>query len=95
MTRVLITGTAGGIGTGASAELRRRGATVVGVDLTGADSGGRQPPGSSAASAEVLARLGSLDGLSTCVFGSWARGELTTESDDDWAVAGGAALRAL
>lgn len=25
-------------------------------------------------------------GVSTCVFGSWARQELTTESDDDWAV---------
>ena len=40
----------------------------------------------SAAVSDVLARVGSLDGLSTCVFGSWARGELTTESDDDWAV---------
>jgi hypothetical protein len=35
---------------------------------------------------EVLGRVGTLDGLSTCVFGSWAREELTTDSDDDWAV---------
>jgi len=35
---------------------------------------------------EVLGRLGTLDGLSTCVFGSWAREELTSDSDDDWAV---------
>jgi NAD(P)-dependent dehydrogenase (short-subunit alcohol dehydrogenase family) len=34
---VIITGAAGGIGTAASAELRRAGATVVGLDLTGAD----------------------------------------------------------
>ncbi|HEY6889598.1 MAG TPA: hypothetical protein VI300_17505 [Solirubrobacter sp.] len=34
----------------------------------------------------ALARAGSRDGLSTCVFGSWAREELTAESDDDWAV---------
>ena len=33
----------------------------------------------------MLARLGTLDGLSTCVFGSWAREELTAGSDDDWA----------
>jgi hypothetical protein len=26
------------------------------------------------------------DGVGTCVFGSWARGELTDGSDDDWAV---------
>lgn len=30
-----------------------------------------------------------LDGVSTCVFGSWARGELTDGSDDDWAVLAG------
>jgi len=35
--RILITGAAGGIGTAATAELRRRGATVVGLDLAGAD----------------------------------------------------------
>jgi NAD(P)-dependent dehydrogenase (short-subunit alcohol dehydrogenase family) len=35
--RVLITGAAGGIGTAATAELRAQGATVVGVDLHGAD----------------------------------------------------------
>ena len=38
MTRVLITGAGGGIGTAAMAELRKRGATVVGLDLqAGAD----------------------------------------------------------
>ena len=37
MKRVIITGAAGGIGTAATAELRRSGATVVGLDLTGAD----------------------------------------------------------
>jgi NAD(P)-dependent dehydrogenase (short-subunit alcohol dehydrogenase family) len=35
--RVLITGAAGGIGTAATAELRAQGASVVGVDLHGAD----------------------------------------------------------
>jgi nucleoside-diphosphate-sugar epimerase len=35
--RVVITGAAGGIGTAATAELRRRGAQVVGLDLQGAD----------------------------------------------------------
>lgn len=37
MIRVLITGAAGGIGTAATAELRKQGATVVGLDLRGAD----------------------------------------------------------
>jgi hypothetical protein len=36
--------------------------------------------------AAVLARVGTMGGLSTCVFGSWAREELTPGSDDDWAV---------
>jgi nucleoside-diphosphate-sugar epimerase len=35
--KVIITGAAGGIGTAATAALRRHGATVVGLDLTGAD----------------------------------------------------------
>ena len=35
--RVVVTGAAGGIGTAAIAELRRRGAQVVGLDLAGAD----------------------------------------------------------
>lgn len=33
-----------------------------------------------------LAEHASGNGVSTCVFGSWARGELTGESDYDWAV---------
>jgi len=33
-----------------------------------------------------LAELEVADGVSTCVFGSWARDELTEESDYDWAV---------
>jgi nucleoside-diphosphate-sugar epimerase len=33
LTRVLITGAAGGIGSAAAAELRARGARVVGLDL--------------------------------------------------------------
>lgn len=33
-----------------------------------------------------LAGLEVADGVSTCVFGSWARNELTEESDYDWAV---------
>jgi hypothetical protein len=39
-----------------------------------------------AAVTAALAREGAGAGLSTCVFGSWAREELTAESDDDWAV---------
>jgi hypothetical protein len=39
-----------------------------------------------------LAEHPELDGLSTCVFGSWARGELTDGSDDDWAVLVGRAF---
>ena len=35
--RVVVTGAAGGIGTAAIAELRARGASVVGLDLAGAD----------------------------------------------------------
>ncbi len=31
-------------------------------------------------------------GLSVCVFGSWAREELTPDSDDDWAVLAGASF---
>jgi hypothetical protein len=36
--------------------------------------------------AAALAGHAELEGLSTCVFGSWGRGELTGGSDDDWAV---------
>jgi nucleoside-diphosphate-sugar epimerase len=35
--RVIITGAAGGIGSAAAAELRRQGAQVVGLDLSGSD----------------------------------------------------------
>jgi len=38
---------------------------------------------------EVATALSARDpvvGISTCVFGSWARAELTDDSDDDWAV---------
>jgi hypothetical protein len=43
--------------------------------------------------ADALRSAALEDGVSTCVFGSWARGELTPESDHDWAVlvAGGSA----
>ena len=34
----------------------------------------------------ALARQPASTRVSTCVFGSWARGELTDESDDDWAI---------
>jgi hypothetical protein len=34
----------------------------------------------------TLERHAALGGVSTCVFGSWGRGELTEGSDDDWAV---------
>jgi hypothetical protein len=34
----------------------------------------------------ALAATPESEGVSTCVFGSWARAELTDESDDDWAV---------
>lgn len=33
-----------------------------------------------------LAELEVAPGVSTCIFGSWARDELTEESDYDWAV---------
>ena len=39
--------------------------------------------------AELVAALGRhevAEGVAICVFGSWARGELTDGSDDDWAV---------
>ena len=44
---------------------------------------------------DVLGRLGTLDGLSTCVFGSWAREELTTELRRRLGRAGRPAVRAL
>jgi hypothetical protein len=35
---------------------------------------------------DVLGAESLAEGLSICVFGSWAREELTPDSDDDWAV---------
>src|SRR3954447_1662123 len=63
--RVLITGAAGGIGTAATAELRRRGATVVGLDLTGADidCDVRDQASVDAAVARAIEQLGGLDVL--------------------------------
>jgi NAD(P)-dependent dehydrogenase (short-subunit alcohol dehydrogenase family) len=65
MTRVLITGAAGGIGTAATAELRRQGATVVGLDLAGADieCDVRSQASVDRAVAAAIDRLGGLDVL--------------------------------
>ena len=65
MTRVLITGAAGGIGAVAAAELRRRGAEVVGLDLHDADVVGdvRDQASVDAAVGEAVRRLGGLDVL--------------------------------
>jgi NAD(P)-dependent dehydrogenase (short-subunit alcohol dehydrogenase family) len=66
--RVLITGAAGGIGTAATEEMRRRGARVVGLDLHG-DGGDviacdvRDQAAVDSAVAEAIARLGGLDVL--------------------------------
>jgi NAD(P)-dependent dehydrogenase (short-subunit alcohol dehydrogenase family) len=58
--RVLITGAAGGIGTAATAELRAQGASVVGVDLHGADidCDVRDQPSVDRAVAAAIERLG-------------------------------------
>jgi NAD(P)-dependent dehydrogenase (short-subunit alcohol dehydrogenase family) len=60
VTRVLITGAAGGIGTAAAAELRARGGTVVGLDLRGADvdCDVRDQASVDRAVAEAIERLG-------------------------------------
>jgi NAD(P)-dependent dehydrogenase (short-subunit alcohol dehydrogenase family) len=67
MTRVLLTGAAGGIGEAAAAELRRRGAQVVGLDLRdGPDiiaCDVRDQAAVDRAVAEAVARLGGLDVL--------------------------------
>ncbi len=66
-SRILITGAAGGIGGAATAELERRGATVVGLDLKGGDGiiGCDVCDQASvfAAVAEATERLGGLDVL--------------------------------
>ncbi len=65
MTRVLITGAAGGIGSAAAAELRSRGAAVAGLDLQGADivCDVRDQASVDAAVAEAIEQLGGLDVL--------------------------------
>jgi NAD(P)-dependent dehydrogenase (short-subunit alcohol dehydrogenase family) len=65
--RVLITGAAGGIGSAAAAELRARGARVVGLDLEAGDDviacDVRDQAAVDAAVAEAIERLGGLDVL--------------------------------
>jgi NAD(P)-dependent dehydrogenase (short-subunit alcohol dehydrogenase family) len=65
--RVLITGAAGGIGAAATAELRARGARVVGLDRHGGDGiiecDVRDQAAVDAAVAEAVERLGGLDVL--------------------------------
>ena len=63
--RVLVTGAAGGIGTAAVAELRRKGAMVVGLDLVGADIACdvRDQASVDRAVTEAVEHLGGLDVL--------------------------------
>ncbi len=65
--RVLLTGAAGGIGTAAAAELRSRGARVVGLDLEAGEDviacDVRDQASVDAAVAEAIERLGGLDVL--------------------------------
>jgi NAD(P)-dependent dehydrogenase (short-subunit alcohol dehydrogenase family) len=63
--KVLITGAAGGIGSAAVAEMRKRGAQVVGLDLQGADidCDVRDQASVDAAVATAIDRLGGLDVL--------------------------------
>jgi NAD(P)-dependent dehydrogenase (short-subunit alcohol dehydrogenase family) len=62
MTRVIVTGAAGGIGSATTAELRRRGADVVGLDVVVADGvvacDVRDQASVDAAVAEAIERLG-------------------------------------
>src|SRR3954453_19868802 len=66
-TRILITGANGGIGTAAMAELRARGANVVGIDLEARDDviacDLRDPEAVARAVAAAVERLGGLDVL--------------------------------
>ncbi|HET8758822.1 MAG TPA: SDR family NAD(P)-dependent oxidoreductase [Solirubrobacteraceae bacterium] len=65
--RVLLTGAAGGIGSAAAAELRARGAQVIGLDLHAGDDivecDVRDQASVDAAVAEAIGRLGGLDVL--------------------------------
>jgi NAD(P)-dependent dehydrogenase (short-subunit alcohol dehydrogenase family) len=67
VTRVLLTGAAGGIGSAAAAELRARGARVVGLDLIAGEDiiacDVRDQAAVDAAVAEAVRRLGGLDVL--------------------------------
>jgi NAD(P)-dependent dehydrogenase (short-subunit alcohol dehydrogenase family) len=67
MKRVLLTGAAGGIGSAAAAELRARGAEVVGLDLRAGDGilecDVRDQASVDRAVAEAVGRLGGLDVL--------------------------------
>lgn len=68
MKRVIVTGAASGIGAAATAELRSRGARVIGLDLVGDGKDVlacdvRDPEAVSAAIAEAVKRLGGLDVL--------------------------------
>ena len=67
MKRVLITGASGAFGTAVSEELRRRGATVVGLDLEAGDDviacDITSPAAVEAGVAEAVERLGGLDVL--------------------------------
>jgi NAD(P)-dependent dehydrogenase (short-subunit alcohol dehydrogenase family) len=67
MTRVIITGAAGGIGSAAMAELRSRGAQVVGLDLVAGEDvlacDVRDQASVDAALAAAIERLGGLDVL--------------------------------
>jgi NAD(P)-dependent dehydrogenase (short-subunit alcohol dehydrogenase family) len=63
--RIVVTGASGGIGSAAVAELRRRGARVVGLDLRGADveCDVRDQSSVDSAVADAIERLGGLDVL--------------------------------
>jgi NAD(P)-dependent dehydrogenase (short-subunit alcohol dehydrogenase family) len=72
LNRVLITGASGGIGSAAVAQLRARGADVVGLDLAASDNGSvlacdvTDQESVDAAVATAIERLGGLDVLINC-----------------------------